>query len=263
MEKLILNHNQLYRVSFKCEEGCIPKLKYLDLSNNKFDEIPDLRKIKLDTIIAPYNLFENFTFSQAKLPSNYEVKYLDLSYNERLFYYENSMNELPFRCAALNLSYNNNMSFPYELFQRNGRLKKLYLVYNNFQKRLDLFPTNNIEHLDLTNANMFFGNQSPFQTCLNIKELNLSGLNTYDLSISNIDLEHLSVELLNQKELNLPNLKTISLDGFSIAELISYKADFPKLEKIILKNYRPDNYLARNKLAVAFPDAKITIESFL
>ena len=110
---------------------------------------------------------------------------------------------------------------------------------------------------------MFFGNQSPFQTCLNIKELNLSGLNTYDLSISNIDLEHLSVELLNQKELNLPNLKTISLDGFSIAELISYKADFPKLEKIILKNYRPDNYLARNKLAVAFPDAKITIESFL
>lgn len=264
MEKLILNHNEIYQLSFKCEEAdCQSKLKYLDLSNNKFAEIPDLRKIKLDSIIAYYNLFEDFTFSQAKLPSNHTIKYLDLSYNKRLYYYSGSMHELPSRCTSLNLSYNNNMSFPYELFKRNGVLKNLSLVYNNFQEEFDLFPSSNIESLDLTDANLFFNNRTPFQTCFNIKKLNLSGLNTYHISILNSGLEYLSVEALNQKELNLPNLKTISFDAFDLEKLIKHKASFPKLEKIILRKYKNDNYLARNKLAVAFPNAKIEIESFL
>jgi hypothetical protein len=59
-------------------------------------------------------------------------------------------------------------------------------------------------------------------------------------------------------------LKTISFDAsMNILKLINYQAGFPKLEKIILRNYREDNYVARNKLAVAFPNAKIEIESFL
>ena len=273
IEKLDLRQNFLYDDFNATCFACFKNLKYLDLSFNSLNEIPDLSKTKLDTILLNNNTIINNSNIVAYLPENHIIEYLDLSNNEHPFKwdFENSLMILSKKCRSINLS-NNDLSFPYRMFELGGtnQLKSVNLSTCDFVVTLETLAENTIDTLDLSGNHMFLSG-NPFQACKNLKYLDISGSNFYDFELMSLTLEYLSIDIKEASSFFLPNLETLSIDGslggdldifFELGIDSGYFKDLelPNLKMIKIRNYE-ENALEKI-LKKEFPNVEIVIESY-
>jgi len=240
---------------------------------NSLNEIPDLSKTKLDTILLNNNTIINNSNIVAYLPENHIIEYLDLSNNEHPFKwdFENSLMILSKKCRSINLS-NNDLSFPYRMFELGGtnQLKSVNLSTCDFVVTLETLAENTIDTLDLSGNHMFLSG-NPFQACKNLKYLDISGSNFYDFELMSLTLEYLSIDIKEASSFFLPNLETLSIDGslggdldifFELGIDSGYFKDLelPNLKMIKIRNYE-ENALEKI-LKKEFPNVEIVIESY-
>ncbi len=268
IEKLDLSRNHLYKILDNTFISHLQGLKYLNLSENGLEKVPNLTNSKIDTLLLHDNSINIDNTLQYLLPIK-QMKYLGLSNNNINRQAHNSTRLLKLNAESVDLSYNF-LEFPFNLFDANynPNLKTINLSNCRFINIETAIAENNIESMDFSNSNIDLSDTLLLNS-KKLKYLNLGKVPFYNLAFLSLSLEYLSIDLEKEKFMILPNLKVLSINGDISATLDFYstygeKSDLlndlnlPKLEKIIIRNYQ-DNGL-KEILKTTFPNIEIEIE---